>query len=134
MYKCARGLGLKTTDHRVLKKKNLRFTGYKLQLLHVILPGDNGKIYDFTVDILNEIYIEEQFIHRVMFSDEATVHVLGHVHRHNVNIWANERPHDFVKHECDSPKFNVWCALTRDLVIGPCFFAKCTVTSHNFPN
>jgi hypothetical protein len=69
-----------------------------------------------------------------MFSDEATFHVSGHVHRHNIRIWANERPHDFVEHEHDSPKVNVWCALTRDRVIGPYFFAEHAVTSHSYLN
>jgi hypothetical protein len=84
------------------------------------------------VDILNEIDKDEQFLHRVMFGDEATFHVSGRVHRHNVRIWANERPHDFVEHARDSPKVNVWCALTRDRVIGPYFFAERTVPSHNY--
>jgi hypothetical protein len=113
-------------------KTPLRFTGYKIQLLHAIRPGDNRKRYDFAVDILNKIYKDEQFLHRVMFSDEVTFHVSGHAHRHNVRIWPKERPHDFVEHERDSPNINVWCALTRDHVIGPYFFAKRTVTSHNF--
>jgi hypothetical protein len=85
-------------------KKRLRFTGYKLQLLHAIHPGDNHKRYDFALDILNEIDNDEPCLHRVMFSGEATFHVLGYVHRHNVRIWANERPHDFVEHKRDSPK------------------------------
>jgi hypothetical protein len=73
--KCARELGLsKTTVHRVLKKR-LRFTGYKLQLLHAVRPGNNRKRYDFAVDILNEIDKDEQFLHHVMFRDEATFHV-----------------------------------------------------------
>jgi hypothetical protein len=67
-----------------------------------------------------------------VFSDEATFHVSGHVSRHNVRIWANERPHDFVEHARDSPEVDAWCALTRDRVIGPYFFAESTVTSHNY--
>jgi hypothetical protein len=90
--KCARELGLpKTTAHRVLKKL-LGCTGYKFQLLHAIRPGDNRKRYDFALDILNEIDNYEQFLYRVMFSDEVTFHISGHVHRHNVRIWAKERP------------------------------------------
>jgi hypothetical protein len=67
-----------------------------------------------------------------MFSDETTFYVSGQVHQYNLRIWANERPHDFVEHERDSPKVNVWCALTRDRVIGPYFFAERTVTPHNY--
>jgi hypothetical protein len=68
--KCARELGLgKTTVHRILKKR-LNFTLYKLQLLHTIRPGDNLKRYNFAVDIPNETDKDEQFLHRVMFSNE----------------------------------------------------------------
>jgi hypothetical protein len=126
--KCSRELGLsKTTVHRVLKK-SLRFTGYK----HAIRSGDKHKRYDFAVHILNEIDKDEQSLHRVMFSDEATFHVSGHVHRNKVRIWANECPHDFVEHERDSPEVYVWCALTRDRVLGPYFFAERIATSHNY--
>jgi hypothetical protein len=101
-------------------------------LLHAIRPGDNRKRYDFAVDILNKIDKGEQFLHPVMFSNEATFRVLGRAHRHNLRKWANKRPPDFVEHERGSPKVNVWCALTRDHVIGPYFFAERTVTSHNY--
>jgi hypothetical protein len=40
-------------------------------------------------------------------SEETTFHVSGHIRRHNIRIWANERPHNFVEHESDSPKVNV---------------------------
>jgi hypothetical protein len=130
--KCARELGFfKKNVHRVLKTRPC-FTGYKLQLLHAIRPGDNRKRYDFAVDILNDIDTDEEFLHRVMSSDEATFHVSGQVHRNTVRLWGNERPHDFVEYNRDSPKVNVWCALTRDRVIGPYFFAEGTVTSHNY--
>jgi hypothetical protein len=33
-----------------------------------------------------------------------------------------------MEHECDTPKMNVWCALTSDSVIGPFFFEEATVT------
>jgi hypothetical protein len=46
-------------------------------------------------------------------------------------ITEHERPHDLVAHERDSPKVNVWCALTRDRVIDLYFFAERIVTSHN---
>jgi hypothetical protein len=59
---CNRELGLpKTTVHRVLKKR-LRFTGYKLQLLHAIRPGDTHKRQDFAADMLNEIDNDELFL------------------------------------------------------------------------
>jgi hypothetical protein len=100
-------------------------------LLHAILSGDNRERNYFAVDILNETDKDEQFLHQT-FSGEATFHVSGHVPRHSVRIQANECPHDFVARERDSSTVNVWCALTRDRVIGPYSFAKLAVTSHNY--
>jgi AraC-like DNA-binding protein len=86
VHKCAREFGLsETTVHRIFKKR-LRFTGYNFSCYMRSAKVINRKRYDFAVDILNEIDKEEQFLHRVMFSDEATFHVSGHVHRHNVRI------------------------------------------------
>ena len=34
------------------------------------------------------------------------------------------------EHERDSPKVNVWCALTKTEVIGPFFFAEVTINSN----
>jgi transposase len=130
--KCARELGLpKTIVHRVLKKR-LHFTGYKLQLLHASRPGDTRKRRDFATDMLNEIDDDELFLERIVFSDEATFHISGHVHSHNIRMWGQEHPHAIVEHERDSPKINVWCGLAHDQVIGPIFFAECTVKSTTY--
>lgn len=128
---CARELQLKkTTVHKVLKKR-LRFTGYRLQLLHAIKETDKPKRFEFASDMLNEIENDQQFLKRIVFSDEATFHVCGHVHRYNVRIWASENPHVYTEYERNSPKVNVWCALMHNKIIGP-FFTEQTVTSNNY--
>jgi hypothetical protein len=62
------------------------------------------------------------------FSDKATFNVSGKVNRHNCQIWESGNPHKVVKHECGTPKLNVWCALTSDFLIGPFIFEEPTVT------
>jgi predicted ATP-dependent Lon-type protease len=84
------------------------------------------------VIIFNETDKDEQFLHCVISSDEVTFHVSGHVHWHNVRLWANKCPSDFVEHEHNSPKVEVWCAVIRNRVICPYFFEERTVTSHNY--
>jgi hypothetical protein len=59
--------------------------------------------------------------------------VCGRVHRHNLRIWGNERPLAYRKHERDSPKVNVWCALKHGGVLGPFFFAEQTVVVTQLP-
>jgi hypothetical protein len=42
-------------------EKSLLFTGYKLQLLHAIRPGDTRKRQNLAADMLNEIDNDELF-------------------------------------------------------------------------
>ncbi|GBM98716.1 hypothetical protein AVEN_117122-1 [Araneus ventricosus] len=67
---------------------------------------------------------DERFLRKIVFRDEATFHVCGQVHRHNVRVWAAENPRVYVEYERNTPKVNVWCALMHDKVIGPFFFAE----------
>ena len=57
-----------------------------------------------------------------MFSDEATFHTNGKVNRHIVRIWGKENSHATNEHERDSPKVNVFCAISKNHVHGPFFF------------
>lgn len=75
---------------------------------------------------------EDGFAERLVFSDEATFHLSGKVNRHNVRIWGTEHPHTIVEYERDSPKVNVFCAISRHKVYGPFFFAERTVTGHTY--
>jgi hypothetical protein len=55
---------------------------------------------------------DDDFLRRLVFSDEATFHLSGKVNRHNVRIWGTESPHATVQHERDFPKVNVFCAIS----------------------
>ena len=60
----------------------------------------------------------------IFFSDEATFHLSGYVHTQNCRIWSTTKPdlvHEFID---NSPKINVWCAISSNLVIGPYFFEE----------
>jgi hypothetical protein len=65
---------------------------------------------------------DDKFLPRVIFSDEATYHPSGKVNRHNVRIWGLQIPHTTLEHERDSPKVNVFCAISQTKVYGPFFF------------
>jgi hypothetical protein len=51
-----------------------------------------------------------------------------HKNVHNVRIWGTEQPHAQIEHQRDSPKINVFCAVSREKVHGPFFFPDATVT------
>ena len=65
---------------------------------------------------------EDEFNKRLVFSDEATFYTNGKVNRHNVCIWREENSHVTIEHERDSPKVNVFCAISKNHVHGPFFF------------
>ena len=70
---------------------------------------------------------DDNFLKRLRFSDEATFHVSGKVNKQNVRIWGTEKPHRIVENERDSPKTNVFCAISTSKVYGPYFFPDRTV-------
>ena len=65
---------------------------------------------------------EDKFNERLEFSNEVTFHSNGKVNRHNVRIWDEENPHATIEHERDSPKLNVFCAISKKHVHSPFFF------------
>jgi hypothetical protein len=117
------------TVWRVLRKR-LSFRPYKFQLLQELRPSDRPHWTDFCTDMLNRLEENNLFLNKIVFSDEDTFHLSGKVNRHNLIIWGSQNPHQFVEHVRDSPKVNVFCAVSRTQVYGPLFFAQATVTGH----
>jgi hypothetical protein len=75
---------------------------------------------------------EDGFAEKLVFSDEVKFHVYGKVICHNVHIWGTENPHAMMEHICDSPKVDVFCAVSSCKVYRPFFFAQPTVTGINY--
>ncbi|GBN14641.1 hypothetical protein AVEN_39551-1 [Araneus ventricosus] len=99
-----------------------------MQLVQQLKPSDLSIRFNFAVDMLHRIDVENDFLERIIFTDEATFHVSDHINKHNTRKWGSENPHFIVETVRDSPKVNVWCGLMAGRVIGPFFFAESTVT------
>ena len=69
--------------------------------------------------MLEQISNDNEFLHRVFFSDECTFHVSEAVNRHNFQIRGSQNPHVIREIKRDSPKINVWCDLYVQQLIGP---------------
>jgi hypothetical protein len=65
---------------------------------------------------------EDDFIGKLVFSDEATFHIDGKVNCNNCHIWGTENPHVMVEQEHDLPKVNVFCAISLQRLYGSFFF------------
>jgi hypothetical protein len=72
--------------------------------------------------VLSGIVMVTQMFHRiqnnekflVVFGDYSTFHVIGKISTHNCGIWDSENPRVPLEHVRDSPKVNVFCALSKD--------------------
>ncbi|KAG8229973.1 hypothetical protein J437_LFUL008547 [Ladona fulva] len=95
-------------------------------MLQKLKPFNKVKRLDFCSKVLEQMAVNNTFLDRLVFSDEATFHLLGQVNRHNIRIRGNENPHESVEHERDSPKVNVFAALSREKLYGPFFFIEST--------
>ena len=76
---------------------------------------------------------DDTFQSRLIFSDEATFHLSGKVNRHNVRIRRLQNSQEALEHERESPKVNVFCALSQTKVIGgnvSCVAAKLVSSSN----
>ncbi|PNF26248.1 hypothetical protein B7P43_G02693 [Cryptotermes secundus] len=117
-----------STVWRVLTVR-LHFKPYRLQLVQALTNDDKRKLMEFC-DSMLEMMEDETFISRLIFSDEASFHLSGTVNCHNMRIWGTEHPHETVEHERDSPKVNVFCAVSQDKVYGP-FSLNLQADSHD---
>lgn len=123
----ARHLDLNVSSiHKVLRKK-LRLFPYKLQRVQALEANDFNVRVEFARHVLTR-----QLTEVIAFSDEATFFQSGCINRHNVRIWGTRKPTETLKMRRNSPKVNVWCALTTERVIGPFFFAESTVTATTY--
>ena len=121
IWRTSRQLGLPTTTVLRILHKRLKIYSYKVQILQELKPIDGPKRNMFALEMLNRIEDGEDYLKKVMLTDEACFHVSGKVNRHNVRIWGSENTHG-------SPKVNMWCGLLHDHLVGPFFFAEDTVT------
>lgn len=114
------------TVWRVLRKR-LHLKPYRLSLVQAIKHTDRIARKNFCADMLNRLDVDEHFLDNIIFSDESTFHLSGKVNTHNCRIWGSENPHETLQHARDSPKVNVFCALSKNKMYGPYFFQETTI-------
>ncbi|GFW45091.1 uncharacterized protein TNCV_4514051 [Trichonephila clavipes] len=74
------------------------------------------------------MHADETFMDYVVFRDGSTFDLSGHVDTHNARIWSLENPHEVLELQQDSPKLNVFSAISRRKVYGSFVFGEPTIT------
>jgi hypothetical protein len=105
-------------------------TPYKLKLLQSLSGQDKTTRRDFCTE-MQERCEEDGFSESLIFSDESTFHISGKVNKENVHIWGTENLRATVQHVRDSPKVNVFCAMSCKIV-RPLLFPRKTVTGASY--
>lgn len=113
-------------------RRRLLMKAYKIHMLQALQPNDKIARMNFCNFFQESIDNNESFSSRLIFSDEATFHISGKVNRHNVRIWGTQHPHEIHEQVRDSPKVNVFCAISQHKVYGPFFFDGLTVNGDRY--
>ncbi len=119
----------RTSLQRIMKELGLK--AYRPQLLHALNEDDPDRRCEFA-DIFLELFAEDaSFPDRIVWTDEATFKLNGHVNRHNCVYYAVENPHIVITKEMNAPGITVWAGIWSEDVIGPFFFND-TVTVNSY--
>ena len=113
-------------------RKRLRLHPYKLQLTQKLYPEGKKTRHVFCGNLQALMEYGDDLLAKIIFSDEATFHLSGKVSRYNVRIWGTENPRAILEVERDSPKLNVFCAVSKHTVYGPFIFEGQTVTGRRY--
>ena len=100
---------------------------YVPSLLHAINDDDLFRRMQFCEWIQQMVNEDEEFVTKIVWSDEAQFKLNGTVNRHNCVYWAPENLHVHVGQVVILPGVNVWCGLSARGLIRLFFFGG-TVT------
>ena len=119
-------LGVAQSTVLQILHKRLKCKSYRLQM-HQDLSKNNKKVRLNFCTEMQERFAVDGFADSLIFSDKATFHPSGKVNRYNVHIWGTENPCVVIDNVQDSPKVNVFCAISNEKVYGPFFFEEPTI-------
>ena len=127
---CARKTGVSSTSVRRILKA-FKWKVYIARLLHAINDDDPDRRIQFCEWFQQMVNEAEEFVTKIVWSDEAQFNLNGTVNRHNCVYWAPENLHVHVDKAVSLPGVHVCCGLSARGLIGP-FFFEGTVTGEAY--
>ena len=120
----------RTSLRRLMAKLHLR--PYRPRLLHGLLEDDPDRRIQCCETMRDMIANEdEDFLNKIVWSDEACFKLSGRVNRHNCVYWTAQNPHEVLQKQQKDPGVVVWGGISSDGLIGPFFFDG-TVNGANY--
>ncbi|KAJ8956559.1 hypothetical protein NQ318_019283 [Aromia moschata] len=89
--------------------KKVKYHPYRVRLIHELAEDDFDRRTEFCEYMMDHNNQNNGFIANILFSDEATFFLNGHVNRQNTRYWSQENPHWMQEYHTQHPqKVNVW--------------------------
>ena len=105
---------------------------YKLETLQNLRDGDAQKQLDLAEYIWPQQKRTEENLKKIIFSDECIFRLNWEVKQEKMaRIWSDARPNGVNEHTLQSPSKLVWCTISKDRVVGPCFFKNAIVEENH---
>ena len=114
---------LQSSVHRILTDQ-LKLHPYRIQLVHQLTDQDKKMRLDFANEMLDRNNREPNFIHDILWTDEAHFSLNGQVNTWNMRIWAAENPHEHLEHSLHSSRVTVWAGFNSRFILDPYFFEE----------
>ena len=109
------------TVRRILRD-DLHLFPYKIQLTQELKFTDHKLRRRFVKIMFERMESQDNFVHQIIFSDEAHFHLNGFVNKQNSRFWTAENPRQTLQVPLHCPRVTVWCGFWSGGVIGPFFF------------
>jgi len=103
---------------RVAKENGLR--PFHLQKVQKLQPEDFQRRINFANFVINQVEIDEDFLSKIIFTDEARFTRDGKFNIHINHLWSDNNPHGtFVQGHQQRFSVNVWAGMIGSFLIGP---------------
>lgn len=120
-----------STVWNILRNELNRFP-YKLQRTTTLTEDHKIRRKQFAQTCRRELRDDAEYLKRIVFSDECKFTLSGQVNKQNCRIWGTERPNEVYETRTNSPSVMVWCAMSKNGIIGPYFFENENVTGTTY--
>ena len=101
---------------------NLHLYPYKIQLVHELKPNDAQRRIQNSRSFQELCLENNEFIHKLIMSDEVHFHLNGHVNQQNCRIWVTQNPRIIVDQQMHPLRCTVWYGIISEKLIGSYFF------------
>lgn len=109
----------RTSLRRLIRTAGLKC--YHPRLVHGLIEDDGDRRLQFCELFKNQLNETPELLDHIIWTDESTFKLSGHINRHNCVYYDTTNPHATFAKQLNQPGVSVWGGLSTRGVIGPIF-------------